>query len=377
MSISFVLFALFLVVSCNDETPFVSDISEPAAAPVVDGYAELEAGMQALEAELEGGLSALAKKGNVVEIPAGSNDALAGAIAQAGTGGTVLLHSGLHTESGTVEISQQVNIVGEAGAVLEVSTSIPADPVLEITDGGPALYVRNTSNVVIWGVDIRPPAGQVGGVAVLVENSPHTVIGETVSYGHVYGIFVQEGDHTRIWKNTVVTASPGPLLHPFTPIGIVNAVGGHVQIARNEVSNAVTGIFVSDEKGLLTKNESHGNVLGVVMCNFVPMPGPYNTTMGAEFSATQWTVTHNNAHDNFFVGYYVFDGANNNLLADNAASNNAAFDIILTAEEPRPGLPNAPATFDNHVVAGSYQGITIQDCGDNNNVDGGIRIPCQ
>ena len=40
-----------------------------------------------------------------VALPAGSIDGLAAAIASAGPGGTVILKSGLHTESGTVTVA--------------------------------------------------------------------------------------------------------------------------------------------------------------------------------------------------------------------------------------------------------------------------------
>ena len=133
---------------------------------------------------------------------------------------------------------------------------------------------------------------------------------------------------------------------------------------------------MSDSRGLLWRNESYGNVIGMILCNFDPKPGPGGTTIKAEVSATSWTVLLNNAHDNALFGYLVLDGANNNLLADNAASNNAVFDMRLLGERERPGLPPGPATFENHVVAGRHQDITIQDCGVNNRIDGGNQIPC-
>jgi len=361
-----ILFGLLLAVGCGEEAPLAPERSELKSAPVDDGYAALEAEMEALEAGLKAGLSALAKQGNVVEVPAGSNDALADALAQAGPGGTVLLRSGLHTESGTVKIEQRVKIVGESGAVLEVNTGSWPDQRAYVE---PALHVLNTSKVVIWGVEIRPKTDP-GGVAILVENSPHTVIGKTGLYNHQFGIIVQGGDHTWIWKNTVVTTdSRWP--DTFTPIGIVVSVGGHVKVARNDVSNAFSGIFASDEKGHMWGNQSYGNAFaGVILCNFTPIPGPGTTTIQAEFSATRWKISKNNAHNNT-VGYLVLDGANRNLLANNAASNNAPLnDIELFGDI---GLPTS---FENYVVAGRYKDITIKDCGVDNKVHGGIQVPC-
>ena len=240
------LLLLLFAAGCTDEALQAPDLSELEATPAVDAYAALEVEMETLEAEMEGILSAPAKQSNVVELPAGSNDALADAIDEAGPGGTVLLRSGVHTESGTVEVRHRVNVVGESGAVLEVNTGSWPDQRAYVE---PALYVRNTSRVVIWRVDIRPPAAQVGGAAILVENAPQTIIGKTGLYDHQFGIIIQKGDHARVWKNTIVTTPPSPTLGAFTPVGIVNAVGGQVQIAQNNVSNANNRNFCERQQG--------------------------------------------------------------------------------------------------------------------------------
>lgn len=373
-SIVFILLVGLVLLGCESPTGPVGDqalrASEREAAPVEDAHAALTAEMEALEADLEGGLSALAKQGNVVEVPPGSNDALAAAIVQAGPGGTVLLRAGMHTESGTVEIRKRVNIVGESGAVLEVNTGSWPD-LRDYVE--PALHVRNASKVIIWKVDIRPPEGQDGGVAILVESSPQTVIGKTGLYDHQFGIIVQGGDHAKIWKNTVVTTDTR-WPDAFNPVGIVVSVGGQVKIAENDVSNAFTGIFVSDDKGLLSRNKSHENAFaGVIFCKWgPPFPGPGGTIIEAEFSATRWLATRNNAHDNL-VGYLLLDGANRNRLVNNAASNNGPpfHDIELFGAN---GIQ--PTTFENHVVAGRYPEITIKDCGVDNNIEGGNQVSC-
>jgi hypothetical protein len=349
------LFVLFFAVGCADEGP---------VGPIIptDDYAALVAEMEALEADLEGGGS-----GKVVVVPPGSN-ALASAIAEAGPEGTVLLSPGLHTESGTVLITHRVRIVGNPGAILEVDTNAWGPDHGDYFE--PALHVLGTSRVVIWGVEIRPTTDP-GGVAILVENSPHTVVGKTNLYGHQFGVIVHGGDSSRVWKNTVV-ATDIRWPDSFTPINLVVSVGGHVKLAENDVSNGISGIFVSDEKGSMWGNEIHNNdFAGVILCNLLPMPGPGSTIIQAEFPATGWTVERNNAHKNA-TGYLLLDGANNNLLVNNAASNNVGLhDIDLFGANG-----SQPSSFENRVDAGSYKDLTIQDCGVDNTVSGGNQVPC-
>ncbi len=70
------------------------------------------------------GLAKIAKGKKAVEIPAGSADALAAAIAEVRDGGVVLLRSGQHTESRTVTVDHRVKIVGEPGAILIADTKL-------------------------------------------------------------------------------------------------------------------------------------------------------------------------------------------------------------------------------------------------------------
>ena len=99
-----------------------------------------------------GSTAKLLASGSVVEVPAGSVDALENAIASAGTGGVVLLKSGDHHESETVEINHTVSIVGESGATLYVDTQ----PTTSEGKVEPGLYILNTSNVLVRGITILP-----------------------------------------------------------------------------------------------------------------------------------------------------------------------------------------------------------------------------
>ncbi len=76
---------------------------------------------------------------------------------------------------------------------------------------------------------------------------------------------------------------------------------------------------------------------------------------------------------NFDAGYLVIDGANNNFLKDNNASNNGTYDIELTGDTFRFGF-HTSKSFENKVVAGKFQNIRIKNCGENNTVKGGQLV---
>ncbi len=66
-----------------------------------------------------------------VTLAAGSTDGLADAIDEAGHGGTVIVESGLHEESGGVTVEFPVSIIGEPGAIIRVTTEPVFDPAAE------------------------------------------------------------------------------------------------------------------------------------------------------------------------------------------------------------------------------------------------------
>ena len=63
----------------------------------------------------------------------------------------------------------------------------------------------------------------------------------------------------------------------------------------------------------------------------------------------------------------------NNVLTNNQGGDNGLYDIELTADTSHFGFL-APAAFDNVVNAGRYKDITIKDCGNGNQVHGGIQV---
>jgi hypothetical protein len=99
---------------------------------------------------------------------------------------------------------------------------------------------------------------------------------------------------------------------------------------------------------------------------------PSGEAVGSDLSGEQWIARWNDTHDNLDAGYLVIDGANNNLLANNAAANNATYDIELVGDSMRFGFLT-PFSFENTVFVESPS-HTVKDCGVDNTVVGGTQI---
>lgn len=304
------------------------------------------------------------KKAGRVHVPAGSNDALANAIAESGAGGRVVLAAGAHHESQTVVIPHRVTLVGEPGAKLIVDTQ----PRSVVSTLDPALHVVDAPRVAIWGIAIEPKE-DVGGTAILAERSPHLVVGRMQIREHQVGIAMHRTDHARLVHNTLaMSTAPGIGFRQ----GVLIISGAHAMVASNTVSNATVGFFVSDEHGRLIGNEAFGNLLGFLICKPNPQPAPNGDLLETEASATKWLLSLNDAHDNAW-GYLFINDANDNLMApNNRASNNASYDIELAGATDRFG-PLYPPTFENKVFS-SDPNMTIKDCGIDNRVVGGTQV---
>lgn len=306
-----------------------------------------------------------------VTVPAGSNDALAAAIAQAGPGGTVILATGPHTESGTVTIGHKITLKGEAGAVLTVHT----------TDGGatyqidPALHVLNAANTKITGIDLRTPGAAPGGTGVLIEHSDRTEVSNCTIDNHQFSILVEKSDNCSLIGNTI-TCSLAWLTGAIPEAhGIVIINGKNATVNNNNVTGGLFGIWACDKNGHYKNNNMHGNYIGFILCK-VPANAltlPNGTTTGAQFSATNCKVQDNNAHDNFDAGYLVIDGANGNVLLHNAAANNGTYDIELVGDSMRFGF-FTPTCANNLVNCGPNSSLIVKDCGVSNTVIGGVHV---
>lgn len=307
-----------------------------------------------------------------VTLPAGSVDGLAAAIAAAGPNGTVIVQAGTHYLNSTVEIPHRVTIKGQPGAVIiaDVPALLTANAVLE-----PAFYINGGAKTVIEGLDIRA-ANDPAGTAVLVFNADQVTLRNNSFTNFQFTILVEQSDQATIRNNNITSTFTWATVSFYSVHGIVIINGKKAQVRDNTVSQAIFGIWACDQDGLAIGNEMFANLLGLVLCKVPPgsFPLPNGTFAGADLPATKWTVTNNNAHSNFETGYVVIDGANNCMLSNNSASNNAAYDIELTGDTWRFGFL-APASYNNQVnVGGANSAMSVKDCGNNNTVNGGTQI---
>jgi len=86
-------------------------------------------------------------------------------------------------------------------------------------------------------------------------------------------------------------------------------------------------------------------------------PGSYllpdGTSIGAQYSAMNWSVRNNVSNNNFTTGYLVIDGSNNNFLTNNDAANNGTYNYEIVGDSYRFGFL-VPSTFDSHLTSFSY-----------------------
>ncbi len=318
------------------------------------------------------GRGAASSSSHTVVVPAGSVDALAGAIAEAGPHGFVMLSSGLHHESAMVEVTAPVVIMGEPGTVLEstVPTWPTGNPVLHA-----ALWVHNTTGVAIRDIEMRP-AGGVGAAAILLEGAAGAAVLKNNIHDYQYGVLVYESDHVSIWSNRVATTTAWQT-DPSVPEahGIVVIAGVGAFIALNHVSNAVFGIWGCDHDGVAYGNTSSASLVGLILCR-VPTgsyPLPSGEVAGAPVSAVGWLAQGNECFGNFTTGLLAIDGCNANRILSNNSHDNGGYAIELAGDSFRFGFLT-PASFNNLFVAGAYPNVQVKNCGNGNRVIGGQLV---
>jgi nitrous oxidase accessory protein NosD len=300
-------------------------------------------------------LEAASPHPKTIRVPGGSVDALDAAIAAAGPGGEVVLEAGLHTESSGVVIPHTLTLRGQGLAVLRVNTH----PALQFD---PALHVLGADRTEIRNLEIRPQ-DPIGGVAVLLENSPRAAVIGTKIYDHYISVLVEKSDHTEIAFN-IIEASPAwqtgglPEAH-----GIVVMNGKFANVHGNQISRALFGAWLCDGKGSASENVMFDNLIGLILCK-VPEGYvlPSGEVTGSVLPATAWQVHNNVSKNNLDIGYLVIDGANRNHLSNNGAFGNGTYDIELTGDTYRFGFLT-PASRNNVVTVGNYKSLRAKDCG--------------
>lgn len=307
-----------------------------------------------------------------ITVPAGSNNALAAAIAAAGNNGTVRLAAGIHTEDGTVTIPYRIKLIGDEGAILISDT----DPfTLANIQMEPALHVLSAPNTIIDNIDFQTPGGVTGGTAVVVENSANVTVKNCSMTNLQFGVLVEQSDNINILGNTLSMSAAWQTGDIPEADGIIVINGKNARIEGNEVSGGVFGIFGCDKNGIYQQNYTHHNFVGLILCK-VPQDAlvmPDGHAVGAATPATNWKCKNNHSSNNLTVGYLVIDSATDNLLEDNEGGSNGTYDIELTGDSYRFGFLT-PASVHNRAKAGAFPNVTIKNCGIDNTVIGGIQI---
>ncbi|MEZ4776707.1 MAG: NosD domain-containing protein [Bacteroidia bacterium] len=368
------MFVLLALSACNKQPPInpVSENETPyvwKAPATLTGNPEQDLQTLATFTDLPFDPEA-AKKSSVVILPANSTDGLAAAVQAAGPNGIVVVKSGDHYETGSVVISQRINIIGESGAVIHSGVQ----NVLNVPYLEPAIHLLNAGKSVVAGLQFSPTAGpQDGGTVFLVENSDQVHIALNQMTGFEFGIVLEQSEKNWLTGNHIVSSNlwqtVGIECH-----GIIIINGEKAKVRYNNISGSFFGVWACDGQGLYKDNYTHDNYLGLILCkvpaNAIPLPG--GQAVGAQFSANHWTVTKNYSNDNLNVGYLVIDGANNNTLTNNQASGNGDYDIELVGDSYRFGFLT-PFSFDN-TVNDAGANLKIKDCGTNNTVNGGVIV---
>lgn len=344
--------------------------------PSPNSEAALQEKVQQLEAEIEQELADVEAENTVdlrsqVVLPAGSVDGLAAAIAEAGPGGTVLLESGPHVETGTVTINHRIRLTGHSGATI-IFDSAPLEVAGNVEVG---LHFLNASRSVVRNIDFRV-AGAVGGAAILLQNSDRCYITRNSMEEFQFGVLIERSDRAYIVNNDIAVSDLWQIGDPIVQsFGIVAVNGVKARVYNNRLSGGVTGIWACDKDGYLARNEFFNNLQGIILCR---VPAEYNYRLpdgyllAADLSCADWAVFLNDSHDNIDYGYQIIDGANNNFLLANTASDNASGAYEFAGDTERFGLGLTPTSFDNTALI--FSNDTYLNCGQGNLIIGGAAL---
>lgn len=266
-------------------------------------------------------------------IPAGSVDALAAAIAGICDDGVIYLKAGMHTENSSLTISKPVKIIGETGAILKIKSDVSTAPLPNPLPLHPALHILNAPGALVQDLDIQP-LDEDGGCAILLENSHGCGVMRNKFTGFQFAILVEKSDRTTIMFNNVTATGKWQTGELPDVYSIVNINGKSPYISDNTVTNSVFGIWACDEWGTAERNETTGNMIGLILCK-VPAAYqlPSGEVTGSLKSGTGWKVNANTSTGNFDNGIMVIDGASQNRLWNNTVHGNGLFPIAGTAAD--------------------------------------------
>jgi parallel beta-helix repeat protein len=288
----------------------------------------------------------------VTTVSPGTNQ-LQAIINNAANNETIRLLAGTHTEDATLVINHKVKLTGDAGAVLSLG-------------GAFGVLVSGANGTTISNIEVLNAGGGIIGIAV--ENSSNVSITGNSFSGFTHSIALEQANHAKVTGNTIAGTGAG--------FGVTIINGDFVLVSGNDISANYFGIWACDKKGTAVNNNTHGNVIGIILCK-VPADGfPLgNGNGGAEFSCNEWNVSNNTANGNFW-GYLVIDGSFNNTLSNNTGSGNA-IDMELAGDTNLAFGFFTPTSVGNTVNVGG-SGMDVIDCGVDNVVHGTVPLagPC-
>ena len=286
----------------------------------------------------------------------------------------------MHIENERVLINKPIKLIGEEGAILQLSgTPKPLDFPETAPDGNISvevgLHFKDASGSLVQDIEFKPIEND-GNTAILMENSSDSGIMRNKMNGFQFGVLVENSDRMTIMFNEIVSSSLWLNDLSYTDMHAITIINGKsAYIAQNEVSNSVFGIWGCDEWGTVESNNSHDNYIAYILCN-VPtdyLTFPDGSLHGALKPASGYKVRNNVATNSFAEGYLVIDGAHDNYLENNAASNSGTYDMELTTLTLRFGIP-APEAYNNTVIVGDQPEFRVKNCGTNNTVVGGVLV---
>ena len=305
-------------------------------------------------------------------VPAGSNNALAQALKDAGDDGIVYLQSGLHTETAPIDITKRVIILGEDGAILKIKTEV-GFATAGVTPINAAIHVLNAPKTIIQNVEIHPVDAD-GGTAVLFENSDLSAAMSCTFKQFQLSVVVEQSNQTCVIDNTISGSTLWQTDNKGTLFGGILIINGKSSwISGNDVTNAFKGIFLSDKAGTVIRNKVRKGHGGYVLCSVHPntIKLPKGGLTGSRTASSNWVVRNNESNDNLTAGYLIIDQANNNIIEGNTSTGNL-LDYELAGKTYRIGGIEALPSYSNYLEANATQ--SVKNCGNNNTVVGGILV---
>ena len=306
-----------------------------------------------------------------VYLQAGSVDGLQAAVDQAGPYGKVVVKPGLHIENQTVNITHPVRIIGESGAIIQSNVAPTVD-----FSGFPAIPPTFTPSIFIDGADyvriinltfVPNPTLGYGELAIGINESEYAYIRGNTFQDFDCAVFSRKADYVLVLRNTAEgVASDG--LGAFG-LGFLHASGSSPSYVKNTLNDFAIAQFYCDMNGLGCQNTGSNSYDNMILCKWptVFSQFPNGDLVAADTTAVDWLVASNQANS-CAVGYRVTDGATNNLLINNNATNSTFYDALFRTDIQDPLLGLLPAAFGNTFDSRRYPGLLVKDCGDNNTI---------